>query len=1286
MKKNYFILSSVMFVAVFNLSAQTMVQNWLTKSNNAAITNSDDRPYYTHVDASGNVGIVGVSNNKVILATYDANGNDLWTNKLESFSSDFPLGLEKGPGGNYYVGYGWSGNIRKMGLSGGTSWTTPSSAYFGNDFVVDANGDVFVVGTDYPQTTIYIDKILSNGTKTWTKTYTGFYGLGGRPSKMLLDHNGNLLISMVAFNGSGDPFLSVVKFDTIGSNPTQLWHNVYSTTKGEVVDFRIDNVTNASYVTGAVEVGGFNQRDMIVYKSGPNGAVNWTDVYNEANSDDKGCSLEQDAAGNVYVLFDSHTPLTKYSIRKYTSGGGLITSNGVSYQVNYAWSYPLIPKIKIHPATNQIYFSGTKTNIGNNNELVLYKTDLGLSGISQIYTYDHDVTDYDYATAIDVDPTSKDLILTGNIYKTVSGNDYFYARTDTLESFIYSNIYNGVINGSDYASSMVVDASGLPLVAGGTKSTLTSQDGFMVKYDAAGNEAWQSVFTGTGGFNDYLFAVDINTSGHYYAGGYTEVGSGNYDMWLIKADANGSKVWDVSLSGTDVGGKDVITDIYTDNFNNGYAAGYQRNAGTGQDAAIIKFNSSGNILWSKKLSGSGSQNDAYRDIGSKNGNNLYAVGYTTKPNGESDMLIAKYDSQGNLQWSRTFNSPNNGNDTAISVNVDANQNIAVAGRGDSTIAMVVKYDASGNLLWSSFPQNVTEIGPDVLTQQGGRTFITCFFDSSSTYSNRVFCYDNIGAELWHRDYVYSCCEHPMKLAKTSHGTVIVANDYYGQIGAIELDTLGNELNNVLTNLNIQYGDNQYGGTRDLKIDANGDIYVAGDFAADGNTGSDVVTQKLCYTPAPLVISGPANVCAQSQGNLYGVTSNTIVTNYAWAVTSGLSVTTGSVVNAASVNVTNTSGYLMLQQTNYCGTSQPDSLYINVQALPAVNAGSDQSICPNSSVILSGSGAQAYSWSNGVMDGVPFTPVTTQVYFLTGTDVNGCMNMDTVIIALKQPPLVNLCMVTVDTFSTHNILIWEKAGLTNEISYFNIYREDITNNYTLIGAVAFDSLSEFHDYDTLMADPNVTTKRYKIAAVDTCGNEGPKSSFHNTIFISDNAGTFTWNTYTIQNQANPVNNYVLLRDDLANGNWQQIGITSGTQNVLNDPNYATFQATADWRVETVWNISCTATARQANGIQGAIVKSKSNISNNRTVGIRQNSENLFSVYPNPTNGNLTILLNGAGLEKTSIKVVSMLGQEIYSINLDGANAHTIDMSKYENGTYLVQVITNSSTVIKRIVKN
>ncbi|HLP55117.1 MAG TPA: choice-of-anchor I family protein [Fluviicola sp.] len=80
--------------------------------------------------------------------------------------------------------------------------------------------------------------------------------------------------------------------------------------------------------------------------------------------------------------------------------------------------------------------------------------------------------------------------------------------------------------------------------------------------------------------------------------------------------------------------------------------------------------------------------------------------------------------------------------------------------------------------------------------------------------------------------------------------------------------------------------------------------------------------------------------------------------------------------------------------------------ITVNPLPLVGAGADQSICAGTSVTLSGLGAQAYTWNNGVTDNTAFVPASTQTYTVTGTDVNGCQNTDQVVVTVKPLPTVS----------------------------------------------------------------------------------------------------------------------------------------------------------------------------------------------------------------------------------------------------------------------------------------
>ena len=66
-------------------------------------------------------------------------------------------------------------------------------------------------------------------------------------------------------------------------------------------------------------------------------------------------------------------------------------------------------------------------------------------------------------------------------------------------------------------------------------------------------------------------------------------------------------------------------------------------------------------------------------------------------------------------------------------------------------------------------------------------------------------------------------------------------------------------------------------------------------------------------------------------------------------------------------------------------------------------GADQAVCEGNPVTLSGAGATSYTWDNSVLDGVAFTPLSTATYTVTGTDGNGCVNSDQVVVTVNTLP-------------------------------------------------------------------------------------------------------------------------------------------------------------------------------------------------------------------------------------------------------------------------------------------
>jgi len=115
---------------------------------------------------------------------------------------------------------------------------------------------------------------------------------------------------------------------------------------------------------------------------------------------------------------------------------------------------------------------------------------------------------------------------------------------------------------------------------------------------------------------------------------------------------------------------------------------------------------------------------------------------------------------------------------------------------------------------------------------------------------------------------------------------------------------------------------------------------------------------------------------------------------------------------ASIATTNASGLVTAQnsgnvtiQYNSGGTTR--NIYLNVISAPSVGSGSNQTVCPGTSVTLTGSGASTYAWNNGVSNGVSFTPNATQTYTVTGTAANGCTGTSQTTITVNAAPTLSI---------------------------------------------------------------------------------------------------------------------------------------------------------------------------------------------------------------------------------------------------------------------------------------
>ncbi|MFH2095556.1 MAG: LamG-like jellyroll fold domain-containing protein, partial [Bacteroidota bacterium] len=434
----------------------------------------------------------------------------------------------------------------------------------------------------------------------------------------------------------------------------------------------------------------------------------------------------------------------------------------------------------------------------------------------------------------------------------------------------------------------------------------------------------------------------------------------------------------------------------------------------------------------------------------------------------------------------------------------------------------------------------------------------------------------------------------------------------------------------------------------------------------------LITQSITVTqpnPIQITISITNASCGSSNGSLTSsVTGGTPGYNYLWS-----SGGTGATENNLAA------GSYSLTVTDSNGCTKVRSVCVSNDGAPVITLDSIVTASCNGQgaiyiTVTGASGSETYLWSNGSttedLIGVPPGDYTITIYDGSCTAMLD-FTIDA-ILPLEQP----ICVVTVDTATGTNLVVWEKVQ-TSGISHYNIYREtSVPDAYMFIDSVLYDSLSEYSDP---VANPFTRSWKYKISAVDSCGNESDLSDPHKTIHLTMNAGLgnafnliwddyegFTYYTFYIHRHTD-TNGWEIL--DSLPKTLHSFSNVPPTQNGL-------------WYIVTVNTPGqCVSTGTdKVNG--GPYSQSVSNLEDN---GIIVNSQNLLKdisvvLYPNPNTGQLYINSN-AVLGK--MEVYDVTGQKIIYKNA----VSPTDISVLVPGMYLVRIYDSGGRLISvsRIVK-
>ncbi|NTW26072.1 MAG: T9SS type A sorting domain-containing protein [Lentimicrobium sp.] len=295
---------------------------------------------------------------------------------------------------------------------------------------------------------------------------------------------------------------------------------------------------------------------------------------------------------------------------------------------------------------------------------------------------------------------------------------------------------------------------------------------------------------------------------------------------------------------------------------------------------------------------------------------------------------------------------------------------------------------------------------------------------------------------------------------------------------------------------------------------------------------------------------------------------------------------------------------------------------------------------------------------------------TDSYAFTSNDISAAFT----ILDFPETPV---CMVTVDSLTNQNVVIWEKP-VSGLIADFLIYKEtDEANIYEVIDTVSYQDVPVVTDPES---NPSMRPYRYKIGFRDSENRVFPTGDYHQTIHLTINQGVGgNWNLIWTPYTGFDYNSYKIMRRS-GDGAFEQIATVSASFTSFTD-----FDAPAGdiaYMIKIVNPDGCNTSLR--NAVYADVYSNQASAS---LVSTGDLSKSGFSVYPVPANDRINIQFGDNAEGTIKLTITDVAGRIIYSeeySDIRQGQVKTVNSSNFNEGMYLLNVISSDSRITNKIV--
>lgn len=350
----------------------------------------------------------------------------------------------------------------------------------------------------------------------------------------------------------------------------------------------------------------------------------------------------------------------------------------------------------------------------------------------------------------------------------------FHQPIDARAGTLWTKTYGGAL--LDRTEHVIETFDGGLLLSGRTESFgVGNWDVWLIRTDADGDTLWTKIYGGPG--NDWSNSVSHTSDGGFIVSATTRsFGRADADTWLIRTDANGDTLWTKIFGGT------------LDDWGNGakqtpdggfiMGSGSRSQGGGDTDWWLVRTDSLGVPLWDRSFGGEEAEADG-AVLALLDGSIVSVAKTWSFGAGSCDIWLIKTDANGDSLWSRTYGGP--GFDKPHSLEKTDDGGFIIAGETDTygsggLDVYLVRTDADGNVIWEkTFGGSGDDSGESAVETDDGGFLVTGYTRSFGAVGKDFYVLkvDAAGTLVWEQTSGGAAEDHGMYGIQTTDGHYVI---------------------------------------------------------------------------------------------------------------------------------------------------------------------------------------------------------------------------------------------------------------------------------------------------------------------------------------------------------------------------------------------------------------------------------------------------------------------------------------------------------------------------------